>query len=60
MMCEAEKAQPSLQVLGTVTAKTVRETRFPSVHFSECDLGLPEAGTGPGPQRGLLLGHRFS
>lgn len=58
MMCEAEKAQPGLQVLGTVTTKAVRKTLFPFVHLSERDLGILEAGTDPGPQRGLLLGRR--
>lgn len=56
-MCEAEKAQPGLQVLGTVTTKAGRKALFPFVHLSECDLGILEAGTDPGPQRGLLPGH---
>lgn len=57
-MCEAEKAQPGLQVLGTVTTKAVRKALFPFVRSSERDLRILEAGTGPGPRRGLALGHR--
>lgn len=34
------------------------KTLFPFVHLSERDLGILEAGTDPGPQRGLPLGHR--
>lgn len=49
MMCEAEKAQPGLQVLGTVT--TEAGNALPWVHVSQCDLGILEAGAGPGLSR---------
>jgi len=52
-MCEAEKAQPDLQVLGTVTAKAVGKALFPLMHSSERDLGILEAGADPGPRQGL-------
>lgn len=52
MMCEAEKAQPGLQVLGTVTTKAGRKMLFPFVHLSERDLGILEAAAEPGPRRG--------
>lgn len=57
MMCEAEKAQPGLQVPGTVTTKAGRKMLFPFVHLSERDLGTRQAGADPGPQRGLRRGH---
>lgn len=49
MMCEAEKAQPGLQVLGTVT--TGAGNALPWVHVSQCDPGILEAGAGPGLSR---------
>lgn len=49
-MCEAEKAQPGLQVLGTVTTKAVRKVLFPFLHLSERDLGILETGTDSRPQ----------